>query len=207
MISNYDKQVHFARNLFLTYDQETMIHKFRLQADKNWLYLNLLNRAYRVARDSGAVEYQSPAGFTECCDYQVVMTIYDVLCCAKTMPILAHQWCPVHGLQVTMSSPSADTFTKRYAGLFAGKTEQLFNACEKIGGHQPEHRAGADVCWQFEVFPFLPVQMRFWDGDDEFEPKLQLLWDKNTLDFIRFETTYYVQGYLMERLAKMIGTM
>ena len=149
------------------------------------------------------LEKQTCGEYAECLDYQVVMTIYDVLCCSKDMPVLAHEWCPVYSLQITMSSPNADTFTGRYARLFSGNTDRLLTACKKLGGEQPVMRAGADVCWQFAVFPFFPVQMRFWDGDEEFAPKIQLLWDKKALDFMHFETIYYVQGHLMERLAEL----
>ncbi|MBQ2382983.1 MAG: DUF3786 domain-containing protein [Oscillospiraceae bacterium] len=27
---------------------------------------------------------------------------------------------------------------------------------------------------------FFPVLLRFWEGDEEFPPKLQLMWDRNT---------------------------
>lgn len=216
MMTNYDKQVYMARDLFLNYDQEEMIRKFYLDADETWIRIRMLDRMYRVSRKSGVIEYQNEikdtacgenqnmTEYVECCDYQIVMIIYDVLCYAKQKPVLAQQWCPVYGLQRTMSSPSADIFTKRYAEQFSGKCEQLRKACEKIGGKQPENRAGADVCWQLPAFSFLPVQFRFWDGDDEFQPKIQLLWDKNTLDYIHFETTYYVQGHLLERLAELL---
>lgn len=210
MESNYNKQVYIARELFLKYDQEAIIRKFRLKADEKWVYLPMLDRMYRVSRDSGVIEYRSSdqenqtcCAYTECLDYQVVMTIYDVLCCSKDMPVLAHEWCPVYSLQITMSSPNSDTFTGRYAKLFSGNTDRLLAACKKLGGEQPAMRASADVCWQFSVFPFFPVQLRFWDGDEEFAPKIQLLWDKKALDFMHFETIYYVQGHLMERLAEL----
>ena len=142
--------------------------------------------------------------FEECLDYQAVMTICDVLCCSDALPTLAHEWCPLYSLQVTMSSPNDTTFTRKYAQRFSGRTEQLKKACQRIGGTQPQVRAGADVCWQFDFFPFFPVQMRFWDGDEEFEPKVQLLWDRNSLKFMHFETTYYAMGYLMERLSALL---
>lgn len=222
MESNYEKQVYIARELFLKYDQEEIIRKYRLAHDEEWLYLRFLDRDYRISRGSGEISYRrsgsDPGGADEylcertdhaenyeiCLDFSVVMSIYDVLCCSKAMPVLSHEWCPVAGLQVTMSSPGTDSFTDRYAKRFSGKADLLLRACKKIGGEQPQVRAGADVCWQFPLFPFLPVQMRFWDGDDEFEPKILLLWDKKTQDFIHFETTYYAQGYLLERLAELV---
>ena len=51
------------------------------------------------------------------------------------------------------------------------------------------------------MFPFLPVQLRFWDADEEFPAQLRFLWDRNTLKFLHFETVYYVIGHLLGKLA------
>ncbi len=48
--------------------------------------------------------------------------------------------------------------------------------------------------------------LQFWDGDDEFGPVLKIMWDRRTLAFMRYETTYYAAGHLLERLREMMGT-
>ena len=40
---NYDKQVDIGRRIFLEYDQETLIRKFSLEADRQYIYLTYLN--------------------------------------------------------------------------------------------------------------------------------------------------------------------
>lgn len=196
MADNYDKQVMISRKLFLNYDQQQMIEKFCLRADEQYIYLSMLNQLYRISRESGAVETE--AG--ECRNFNVTMTLYDVLCCSTKKPRLAHQWVTPANLQMLSTSPDTDTFTRRYAEAFSGKTELLWTACQQIGGRRPEVSAGADVCWEFDLFPFLPIQFRFWDKDEEFPAQIKLLWDKNTLDFMHFETTYYAMGLLLSVL-------
>lgn len=39
-------------------------------------------------------------------------------------------------------------------------------------------------------------------SDEEFPPCLKVMWDENVLDFIKYETTYYVLDYLLERIKK-----
>ena len=202
MSDNYEKQVMISRGLFLNYDQDKMIHKFHLQADETYIYMTLLGREYRIRRSDGAVLTEEG----ECLDFSTTLTIYDVLCCSAEQPMLAHEWSVVGNLQRLSSSPGTDTFTGKYAALFSGRAEQLQMACQQIGGRQPAITAGADVCWEFDLFPFLPVQFRFWDGDDEFPPQIKLLWDKNTLDFMHFETTYYAQGLLLSLLREKMGS-
>lgn len=70
--------------VFLKYDRETMIKKFDLSYDENFLYLVCLNRNYRISCQTGQVSW-SEDGFRteESAGYNEAMTIYDVLCSSK----------------------------------------------------------------------------------------------------------------------------
>lgn len=41
-MDNYDIQVDMGKRIFLEYDQEVLIRKFRLEADERWIYLNYM---------------------------------------------------------------------------------------------------------------------------------------------------------------------
>lgn len=212
MESNYEKQVYIARGLFLKYDQQFLIRKFHLDYNEAYLYIYYLSVKYRISRKSGAIEFlefsedSGPEHYAECREYTVVMTIYDILCYSRgeEMPELSGQWCPISSFAAAGSSPNAVTFARKYAEQFAGQTEKLAAVCEKIGGKRLPRLAGADLTLQFDAFPFFPVLFQFWDGDEEFAPKIMLLWDKKTLEFMHFETTYYLQGDLLEKIRTVI---
>lgn len=42
--------------------------------------------------------------------------------------------------------------------------------------------------------------LRFWDSDEEFPATLQLLVDKNILDYMHYETLMFALSYLLDRL-------
>lgn len=200
-MDNYDLQVDIAKRIFLEYDQEVPIRKFRLEAEEQYLYLTYLNAPCRINRSNGGVEEYIEGAWKECRSFSTVMTIYDLLCYhqGEIAPMLAGQWCAV-GTFVVTGVTETDTFTKKYAALFDGRIEELKTACEKLGGAMQPRMAGADVTCQIPVTPFFPVLLQFWEGDEEFPPKLMLLWDRNTDKFLHFETTFYLQGDLLERL-------
>ena len=228
--SNYEKQVLLARELFLKYDQEKMKEKFHLQSDEGYLYLPFLDESYRISRQDGRIEKricgiygqdgriekqicefsgqdgrnekQSSGDYAVCMDYNVVMTIYDILCCSRGHPVLSGEWCRLSSLQVTGSSPSTELVTGRYAKKFSGRAKQLRQACEALHGEFRSVPASADACYQIPLFPFFSVILQFWDGDEEFAPRIVILWDKNALQFLHFETLYYAMGHLLERLSE-----
>lgn len=199
--SNYDLQVDVGRRIFMEYDQELLIRKFTLDADGQWIYLTYLNTPFRISRADGRIEELRSGQWAECRNYSTVMTIYDLLCYHQgaNAPALFHVWCTV-GTFIVTGVQDTGTFTKKYAALFDGHTEELKAACIKLGGIHEKRMAGADISCRIPVTPFFPVLLQFWEGDDEFPPKIQLMWDRNATGFLHFETTFYLQGDLLERL-------
>lgn len=200
-VDNYDLQVDIAKRIFLEYDQALMIRRFRLKADAQWIYLTYLNTPYRINRGNGRVEELVSNVWRECREYSTVMTVYDLLCYHKgeNAPPLFGQWCAV-GTFVVTGITNTEGFTKKYAKLFDGRLNELRSACEKLGGTMQPSMAGADLTCRIPVTDFFPVLLQFWQADEEFPPKLLVLWDRNADKFLRFETTFYLQGDLLERL-------
>lgn len=206
MISNYEKQVDIGKEWFLKYEQEPLAEKFHLNMDETWIYLTYLGRPYRIERATGTVLERNQEVYQECRSYETVMTIYDMLFHSKEreLPPLGGKWMPVANFAAAGASPSTDTFTRKYADCFSGKTEELKAACVKLGGEIKARLAGADVTAEIPAFPFFPVLLQFWDGDEEFAPQVKLLWDDQTMRYLHFETTYYLQGDLLERLKRFL---
>lgn len=202
-MDNYDLQVDIAKRIFLEYDQELVIRKFALDADGAYIYLSYLNTPIRICRRDGCVEEFVLGQWHECRNFSTVMTVYDLLCYhrGEVAPVLTDQWCTVGSFVVT-GVTQTDGFTKKYAKAFDGHLDALKFACEKLGGVLLPPMAGADLTCKFQVTPFFPVLLQFWEGDEEFPPKMLILWDRNADQFLHFETTFYLQGDLLERLKK-----
>ena len=203
--SNYDLQVDIAKEIFLEYDQALIIRKFHLEANEQYIYLTYLNTPCRINRESGGIEEQIGGQWRECRDFSTVMTIYDLLCYHKgeIAPTLFEQWCTV-GTFVVTGVTKTEGFTRKYAKLFDDHLDTLKVACEKLGGVLLAPMAGAELTCRFQVTDFFPVLLQFWAGDDEFSPKLLMLWDRNADSFMHFETTFYLQGDLLERLRQLV---
>lgn len=46
----------------------------------------------------------------------------------------------------------------------------------------------------------MPIIIRFWEADDEFPASLQILADRNTLDYMHYETLMFALTHLFSRL-------
>ena len=199
-VSNYARQAVAVRQEFLRWDQADMIARFSLEHDGDFLYLPFFTQPYRIWRKTGKVERILPQGFREG-DFNEVFSIYDALCREKR-GTLTGRFCAVNALpNVVRSSGLGERLFDEAAVRFGGKLDQLSKACRALGG-TPE--PGGDVAYRLPVFPFFPIILRFWDGDEEFAPQLRILWDENTQQFVRYETTYYIVGHLLRCLEQEI---
>lgn len=205
--SNYEKQVYIGRDYFLKYDQNMLIEKYGLEYDKDYLYLKYIGTKYRITRADGTIEYEDHMEWKICKEYTIVMTIYDLLCYSgeKPLPPFTGQWQPVAGFAAAGSSPSAEVFAHKYEKVFSGRVEEIRQACLSLGGIQKPRLAGADLTMEMPVVPYFSVLFQFWDADEEFPAKILILWDKVSMSYLHFETTYYLQGDLLETIARQAG--
>ena len=201
-ISNYDITKAETARLFLRYDQQTMIDRYALAHDADYLYLPMLGRMHRICRATGLVEWSEDGFITAVeADFNAAMTIYDVLCYARSGAGLSGRFVRVNSLPgIVAASRVGESISDDTAAFFDSRPAALRRACEMLGGTP---MGKGDVSFRLKLFPFLPVLLQFWHSDEDFPADLQLLWDANTLDFLHYETVWYAAGYIRQRLRTM----
>lgn len=201
-ISNYERTLLDARKRFLTYDQSLMIDRFSLSHDENYLYLTLTGRLYRICRRTALVEWLDESGAAHEADFNASLSIYDVLCCSRPNCTLSGQYAPINSVAKNYHTQNlGGNVFDGCPSLFADHPKLLEKALISLGG-VPEGKG--DIAYRIDLFPFLPVRVQFWAADDEFPASLQILWDLNTLDFLHYETTYYIAGHLLHCLRELM---
>ncbi len=201
--SNYETTKKESQKLFLKYDQQHMIDKFQLQHDDDFLYIEFVARRYRIDRHSGNVEWKEETCLWHEAGFEEVLSIFDVLCYSRDGCRLSGNYCGISNVKGAnlAAAPGNDMFAPA-ARSFDHHTAQLSAACEALGGTKSEV---GDVSYLLPVFPFLSIRLQFWESDDEFPPQLKFMWDENILQFMHFETTFYVTGHVIERLLELVS--
>lgn len=199
--SNYDITRDRVESEFLKYNQDAMIEKFHLVYDADFLHLRFAAQDYRIDRKTGRVELLANAGPIHA-GFNEVLTIFDVLCESKPDCRLSGEFVRVNDLDgITKTAYLGGNLFDGSAKAFTHRADALKAACERLGGIEG---AVGDVSYRIPLFDFFPVILQFWDADDEFDAVLKIMWDRRTLDFMRYETTWYAAGHLLERLKKLM---
>jgi len=205
--TNYQIQAEKALLEFPKWNHEDIANKFNLICDQQYLYIQFIGRPYRINRELGTVEksrdgivYDSEAGFNE------IMSIFDLFHYSKAELKLSGEWINVQSLGVMGHSGKiiGNDLYAPFSKHFSGKCPELAKACMELGGEE-EEGTHADVSFIIKIFDFLPVMIRFWDSDDEFPAEIKIFWDKNILDYVHFETTFYIAFHLLRRIKKIVG--
>ena len=190
MAGNYDKMQEDARQLFLTLDLDAGCRRVGLEAGAEGVSFRAFGEDCFLRRSDAVVLNGSGdrAGFA------MSMSVYDVLGRSGPSPKLTGGFVPTSALHGIMGSNSVHEDLGRNEGrLFDGKSRELGEACRALGGIPG---GKGDVSFTLPVFDFFPVQLRFWEADEEFPPLLQWFWDANALQFARYETLWYMSGQM-----------
>ena len=193
-VNNYHIQASQAKARFLTYDQQKLIRKFGLDFDDQYIYVNLLCKRYRIQRTTGNMEFQAGESWNSGNSYNEVMTLLDLLCDSRDDRRCTGKLSSMASFGRIFYRSSYDDKPDPTAQWIQENLEPFRGACSRLGRPIP----GGDFGYAFELFDGLQMGLHFWEGDDEFAPRLRFLWDENALQYLRFETMHMATDLLIK---------
>ena len=200
MADNYKIQFQNAQKFFLTYDQEKLIQKFRLNFDADYLYMTMYGSPYRLCRHTGnLVKFKEE--WVDANTFGEVMTLLDILCDSREDRHLTGKWMSTQMFGKYFHSGLLEPTFDELADAFDKNPGALEKACKALGGRPIK---GGDEAWAVEVMDGLEIGIFFWHADEEFPAQIRFFWDENALMYIKYETMHYTLGYLRSLLKSNI---
>ena len=196
-VDNYQMQAAKAKARFLTYDQQELIGRCGLSFDSVYLYTTFLAEPYRICRKTGDMQRNHRCEWIDANSFGEVMTLLDWLCDSQPNRYITGRFVNIvtqgpgfhRNLQESEQDADAELFVSNPAAFRA--------ACELLGG---EPMSGADIGYAIELLDGVKVYIKLWYADEDFPAKLLCLWEENVLRYIRYETTWYALGFLIQRI-------
>ena len=198
MASNYIKMMEGARTLFLKKDQPSMIARWNLKYDSDYLYMTYLGERMRLNRRTAEIASLETEGYIPGDCVNESMALFDLLTLAPTRPRASGRWASISSLGGIIGAGHDRTLSHEpTAAKFSGRPEALRAACRRLGGTE---LGRADVGYAIPVFEDFAIWFQFWEADDEFPANIKYLFDENALQYMHYETLWYVMGTLADRL-------
>ena len=183
-----------AKNRFLTYDREMLLKNPGVSPWERGVQTTFLGRAVFCDCRCGSITTNEGKD----CDFSQVLSILDYICDRKTSAKASGEFCLVGSLPGVFVGGSGLVMKNGGLEQQIQKSPDTFRkACESLGGIAT---GAGDIGYRLHIFPDLCMEMKFYFADEDFPPQLTFLWDKNILQFVRYETVYYIAGCLCRLL-------
>ena len=193
---NYRLQVEGAKKYFLRYDQTRLIRKLDLRSDEDWLYTQMLCTDYRIHRRTGQIQRLDEI-WEETNDHGEVMTLLDLVCDSREDRFPTGRWQNMANFGALFHRSLAEDRADPLAEKIQADPAAFHRACEALRGTPGP---GGDISYALPFFDNLQVAIQFWEGDEEFSPRLRWLWDENALMYLKYETMWFAVGMLRSRI-------
>ncbi len=183
--SHYEQVAEQWRQRFLTWDQEEIIRKLHIaDYDETSIRLSYFGILHAVDRRTGRISCPDRPDYEPV--FNEVMAIYNFFYYAEENAENSGEW--VHFRDVKDAGVFEDAFERQvlkpFAEAFAGKPERFREAGARLGFTPLSY---GDAGFLVPAFEKVPLQVIFWDGDEEFPASVNLLFDRNIIRFIHPE--------------------
>ena len=195
-LNNYEKTLLRAEKEFLRFDQQEIIAAGNLKNDECYIYITFFYNNYRIHRHTGKIEdisQKEPRHVT----FEEGMSILDAICEPTPFRRLSGDMVDIAYFHRTAFN--GQSLHQPYADHFSANLEKFSTVCSALGGTSV---SGCDAGFRFALFPFLPLEIKLWEGEEGISPALRSLWDSNTRDFIRYESMFYALGHVYTQITK-----
>jgi len=194
---NYAIQAQQAKTFFLTYDQDALIAKLKLDFDETYLYAPMLSDIYRIHRQTGNICRKTETGWVDANSFGEVMTLLDLVCDSRKDRFLTGKWKNMTDFGLMFHRNLLENRTDPWAEKFQADPDAFRQACLALGG---KPFPLGDIAYSIELFDGLSILVQLWFGEEEFPACLRLLWDENALMYIKYETMHFAKGLLLQRI-------
>ncbi len=175
---------------------QDILRRSGFEAEAEGIRIPFLNRTYRLRIPGFEFSDTAPAPKDVPIQEQVLILHYLQ---AGGLQFPTGNWIAYREIQGASFYFSA--FVKRaidpLKNTFGSNIQGLVKAAGLLGG---QAIPAGDAGFEFRLFPRIPVQLILWEGDSEFPPEANILFDETIGDILSPEDVAWLAGMLVYRL-------
>ena len=198
-MDNYAKMLRDAKLRFLTYDRQVLLQNPGVTPWEQGVKTTFLGSQIFCDCRTGDITRSDGKE----CDFSQTLSVLDYICDRKTFANASNVFCPVGSLPgVFVGGSGLSMGFEALAEAVQREPDAFRKACLSLGA---EEIPLGDMGYSVHIFPDLCMQIKFYFADEEFRPQLVFLWDRHILQFVRYETVYYIAGCIARELTARMG--
>ncbi len=180
MTDNYKAVVEYDIKRFLAGDPQEMAALAGLKIENNRIIVPLFNEKFTLDILNGAIRSLTKPE-QEPTSYQKMFILHHLLE-TKPQAQLSGEYVTIRSIKDAWVHEKAfeNAGTKPLARAFSGRLADFIKVARQLGG---QTAAGGDYSFILHALPLIPLQIIFWDGEEDIPAAANILFDKNITDF------------------------
>ncbi|AEF84093.1 hypothetical protein TREPR_1045 [Treponema primitia ZAS-2] len=177
------------------------------QISENAVLINFFDRIYKVSKNNIELIDKKTIWTTASEDYEYDLKSvlgYYILSDANIEPL--YEYCALgqfSGGVFRESSSVVSMANKKFADTFGNDYDKFKKIMNMFGIEYEEGNRDGKYSWNYKILPKIPIKLVFYEGDDEFPSKLQILYDKNAIKIYNFEQLAVLHGIITQTILSL----
>ncbi|MDR2633379.1 MAG: DUF3786 domain-containing protein [Treponema sp.] len=208
MEKGYEKTYQWVKGLLKQCDFSDSAKRLGLkQVAEHTVLLDFFDRTYQITKDAIELIEQKTAWPVDSEEYEYNLKSvlgYYVLSDANIEPAYEYSvlW-HFSGGVFRESSSWLSMLNNTFSETFGNRYEPFKAIMDTYGMDYEEGSRSGKYIWNYRLLPKLPIKWVFYEGDEEYPSKLQILYDNHALKIFNFEQLSVLHGSIFTLLVAL----
>jgi hypothetical protein len=192
MEKGYIKTYNWVKGLLNDCDFSDSSKRLGLeQISENTIVTNFFDRTYKITHKNIELIQQKTMWIaaSEAYEFNLKSILgYYVLSKANIEPM--YEYCALGQFSSGVFRESSSWLTElnnKFSHAFGNNYEHFAEIMKQLGLEYENGNRDGKYIWNFKLLPKIPIKLVFYEGDDEYPSKMQILYDKNAIKIYNFE--------------------
>jgi hypothetical protein len=171
------------------------------QISENTLLINFFDRTYKVTKEDIELIEQKTIWTVDYEGYEFDLKSvlgYYVLSEANLEPM--YEYCALVQFSCGIFRESLGLHNNKFIDTFGNDYKKFTILMNKLGLEYEDGNRDGKYIWNYKILPKMPVKFIFYEGDDEFPSKMQILFDKTVIKIYKFEPLAVLHGIIFQTI-------
>jgi hypothetical protein len=208
MEKGYEKTYNWVKGLLKNCDFSECSKRLGLkQGSENTVLINFFDRTYKITKEAIELVEQKTIWNVDSEGYEHDLKSvlgYYVLSKANIEPTYEYSTLGNFSGGVFRESSSWwSMMNKKFSDIFNNDYKKLKKIMDIFGMEYGEESKNGKYVWNYKILPKIPIKFIFYEGDDEYPSKLQILYDNNVLKIFNFEQLAVLHVSILKLILSM----
>jgi hypothetical protein len=202
MEKGYIKTYNWVQGLLKTCDFSDNAKRLGLeQVREDAVLVNFFDRTYEISSEDIALIREKIIWTSDREGYEFDLKSvlgYYVLSEAETESV--NEYCPLEHFSGGVFRNGSGSPNNKFMEIFGHDCKKFGKVMNLINAQHEDGTRNGKYIWHYNLLPKMPVKFIFYEGDDEFPSKLQILLDKTAIKIYKFEPLAVLHGCVFQTL-------